>query len=263
MAVRSRGLKQVSANLLQWAAHVAGYELIPSWRFDHLGLALHLRELFARLAIDCVLDVGANRGQYGRFLRMEVGYTGYIASFEPQAAALKELRARASSDALWKIFGMALGRERGELPLNVMQESAFTSFLTPDPSAVPTLAPLNSVVQVELVPVERLDDVIDDVRRASACRSIYLKLDTQGYDLEVINGANATLGSVAALQTEVSVLPIYRHMPNWLTSLQTLKDHSFDVTGLFPVSHDPVLRVVEFDCVAVNAAFQRRTERPG
>jgi FkbM family methyltransferase len=262
MAVRSRGLKRVSASLLQRAARAAGYELIPSWRLDHLGLSTHLRDLFDRLAIDCVLDVGANRGQYGRFLRTEVGYTGYIASFEPQSAALKELRARTSGDARWNIFGIALGPETGELPLNVMQESAFTSFLDPDTSAVPTLAQLNSVVHVETVPVKRLDDVMEEVRSGFGCHSIYLKLDTQGYDLEVIKGASATLASVAALQTEVSVLPIYREMPNWLTSLQTLKEHSFDVTALFPVSQDPALRVVEFDCVAVNAAFRAGHDRP-
>lgn len=259
MAATSRNIKQASTRLLKRAARAAGYELIPSWRFDHLGLSTHLHDLFERLAIDCVLDVGANRGQYGRFLRTEVGYRGYIASFEPQSAALKELQVRAGTDSLWKIFGMALGREPGELPLNVMQESAFTSFLAPDPSVVPTLARLNTVVQVEIVPVRRLDDMMDQVRGGSPCRSIYLKLDTQGYDLEVIKGATATLGSIAALQTEVSVLPIYRHMPNWLTSLQTLKEHSFDVTGLFPVSQDPALRVVEFDCVAVNAGFNRKS----
>ena len=263
MAARSRGIKHASTRLLKRAARAAGYELIPSWRFDHLGLATHLHDLFERLAIDCVLDVGANRGQYGRFLRAEVGYRGYIASFEPQSAALRELQARAGNDALWKIFGVALGGEAGELPLNVMQESAFTSFLAPDPSAVPTLARSNSVVQVEMVPVRRLDDMMGQVRSGSACHSIYLKLDTQGYDLEVIKGANDTLGSIAALQTEVSVLPIYRHMPNWLTSLKTLKEHSFDVTGLFPVSQDPALRVVEFDCVAVNAAFNRDAAPPG
>jgi FkbM family methyltransferase len=260
MTVRSRGIKQVSVRLLRRAVRAAGYELIPSWRFPHLGLATHLRDLFTRLAIDCVLDVGANRGQYGSFLRREVGYTGYMASFEPQSAALPELRARAGRDALWRTFGVALGSQTRQLPLNVMQESAFTSFLAPDLSAVPTLAGLNSVVRVEMVQVRRLDEVMDEVRGGSGCHSIYLKLDTQGYDLEVLKGASATLASIAALQTEVSVLPIYRHMPNWLTSLRILKEHSFDVTGLFPVSQDPALRVVEFDCVAVNVAFRGRDD---
>ena len=257
MTAGSRSIKQMSGSLLQRAARAAGYEFFASWRLDRLGLATHLRDLFTRLDVDCVLDVGANRGQYGRFLRTEVGYTGCIASFEPQSEALRELEARANPDPLWRVFGVALGAETGQLPLNVMQQSTFTSFLAPDLSTVPTLARMNSVVQVEMAQVKRLDDVVHEVRDAFDCHCFYLKLDTQGFDLEVLKGATATLPSIAALQTEVSVLPLYQHMPNWLTSLQTLKEHSFDVTGLYPVCTDPELRVVEFDCVALNAAFRR------
>ena len=251
----SREMKQVLTKLLMRAVRTAGYEVIPRWRLDNLALATHLRELFERLDIDCVLDVGANRGQYRKFLRMEVGYAGYIASFEPHPVCLKQLEAEAKNDALWKIHRFALGSESGLYPINVMRESAFTSFLSPDSSTVPTLAHLNAVVQVETVQVRRLTDVMEGIRATCGCRNVYLKLDTQGYDLEVINGASTTLASIAALQTEVSVLPIYARMPDWLTSLRTLKEHSFDVTGLFPVSTDPQLRVVEFDCVAVNTAF--------
>lgn len=250
--------QRILTGLLRRAVRAADCELIPRWRLDHLAFATHLRALFARMDIDCVLDVGANRGQYREFLRLEVGYTGHIASFEPQAACLRELEARARRDSRWKIYGFALGSEGGQRSINVMRESAFTSFLSPDSSVVPTFMHLNTVVQVETVMVKRLDDVMDEIRAASGCRSVYLKLDTQGYDLEVIKGAGATLASVAALQTEVSVQPIYGRMPDWLTSFRTLKEHRLDVTGLFPVSQDPQLRVIEFDCVAVNTAFRRR-----
>ena len=47
--------------------------------FEVLGT--HLAMLFARLKINCVLDVGAHVGQYGRFLR-NIGYSGHIVSFE-------------------------------------------------------------------------------------------------------------------------------------------------------------------------------------
>jgi hypothetical protein len=126
---------------------------------------------------------------------------------------------------------------------------------------VPILAERNTVVQVETVQVKRLDDVIGEVTAPAGYRSVYLKLDTQGYDLEVIKGASATLKSIAALQTEVSVLPIYERMPDWLTSFHLLKQHGFDIAGLFPVAEDAQLRVVEFDCVAVNATC-RRAQRP-
>jgi FkbM family methyltransferase len=253
-------MKRMIARLVEHVARAAGCELVPRWRLRNLALATHLQALFALLNVDCVLDVGANRGQYGTFLRQEVGYTGHIASFEPQPACLRDLEAKASRDPLWKIYGFALGSESGQALLNVMRTSEFTSFLSPDSSIVPMFAERNTVVRVETVPVKRLDDVIGEVRAASSCRSVYLKLDTQGYDLEVIKGASATLESIAALQTEVSVLPIYGRMPDWLSSFHTLKEHGFDVTGLFPVgeSEDAQLRVVELDCVAVNTTFRRR-----
>ncbi|MGH7384245.1 MAG: FkbM family methyltransferase [Candidatus Rokuibacteriota bacterium] len=248
-------MTKVLTSLLRRAVRAAGYKIIP--RRDNHAFASHLRVLFARMGIDCVLDVGANLGQYRQFLRKEVGYTGHIASFEPQAACLRELETRARRDPLWTIYGFALGSEGGQQSLNVMRESAFTSFLPPDSSVVPKFMHLNTIAHVETVVVKRLDDVIDEIRATSGGRSMYLKLDTQGYDLEVIKGASAALASVAALQTEISVQPIYDRMPDWLTSLRILKEHGLDVTGLFPVSQDPQLRVIEFDCVAVNAAFRR------
>jgi FkbM family methyltransferase len=151
------------ARLVAQIARAAGCELTPRWRLRNLALATHLQALFALLNVDCVLDVGANRGQYGSFLRHEVGYTGYIVSFEPQPACLRDLEAKASRDPRWKIYGCALGSESGQALLNIMRTSEFTSFLSPDSSVVPTLAEQNTVVQVQTVQVKRLDDVIGEV----------------------------------------------------------------------------------------------------
>jgi hypothetical protein len=81
----------------------------------------------------------------------------------------------------------------------------------------------------------------------------YLKLDTQGWDLEVIDGGPQTLPRVLALQTEVSCRAVYEGMPTMATSLDVLAAHGFAVSGLFPVTRDADLRVVELDCVAVRA----------
>jgi hypothetical protein len=134
------------ARLATRIARAADCELIPRWRLGNLPLATHLQALFALLNVDCVLDVGANRGQFAAFLRHEVGYTGHISSFEPQPACLRDLEANASRDPLWKIYGFALGNESGQAPLNIMRASELTSFLSPDSSVVPMLAEPNTIV---------------------------------------------------------------------------------------------------------------------
>src|SRR5882672_4717902 len=71
-------------------------------------LGTHLAAIFDRLKIDCVLDVGAHVGQYGRFLR-NIGYTGHIVSFEPVRANFARLERRSERDAKWTIHRLALG----------------------------------------------------------------------------------------------------------------------------------------------------------
>ena len=83
-------------------------------------------------------------------------------------------------------------------------------------------------------------------------QSTYLKIDTQGFDLQVIEGARQSLSLVAAVQTEVSVRPIYQGMPGFIEVYSALDAMGFDLTGLYPVTRDSFLRLVELDCVMVN-----------
>ena len=80
----------------------------------------------------------------------------------------------------------------------------------------------------------------------------YLKLDTQGFDIEVLQGGRDSLGAVRALQTEASVIGIYKGMPGYVDTIRYLDERGFDITGLYPVSRDSSLRLVEFDCVMIN-----------
>src|SRR4051812_11612391 len=77
----------------------------------------YTQRLLNLLEIDCVFDVGANRGQYGRWLR-SLGFKGLIISFEPNPAAFAELKQQASSS--WICLPYALGTETGDFPFNVM-----------------------------------------------------------------------------------------------------------------------------------------------
>jgi FkbM family methyltransferase len=229
-----------------------GYGLVPSWMLPDLPLANHLRELFHILNIDCVLDVGANTGQYRDFLRGTVGYNGMIVSFEPVKKNLEILDKRAQQDSNWLICDFALGAEENKTPINVMDTNSFSSFLKPTDSVLNDFSTQNNINHQEIVEIKRLDGVLSDLIRDHPISNIYLKMDTQGYDLEVFKGAQRLLPSIKALQTELSVQQIYEGMPDYITAIQTLNKHGFDITGMYPVSRDRILRVVEFDCIMIN-----------
>ncbi len=246
-------LKIVKDSVLR-VSRSMGYDIVPLREMKERDFALHLRALLSRLNIDCVLDVGANIGQYHDFLRDKVLYDGPIVSFEPVSRHIELLRGRARTDSAWHIEGYALGARDGNLPINVMVSDQFSSFLQPDNSRVRGIDMLNTPSHVENVAVRTLDVIMPALQERLGFERPYLKLDTQGFDMEVLQGGRDSLADVRALQTEASVIGIYKGMPGYMDTIRYLDEHGFDITGFYPVSRDSSLRLVEFDCVMINRA---------
>ena len=226
------------------AVRGAGFELIPVWRLGQFSLDRHIRMLFKRLEVDFVIDVGAHSGQFGEMLRRDVGYRGPILSFEPQHDVVQALHAKARTDGNWQVMEMALGESPGRHELNVCASTTFSSFKDPDPKG--RSAASQVVTRRDLVEIRRLDSF--PVARGAR---IYLKMDTQGFDLEVIKGATGLLDGVVAVQTEVAFIPLYKDVPDWHESVATFRRLGFVVSGFFSVSHDDAARLVTCDCLLV------------
>ena len=111
-----------------------GAFLTPHSYASGLEMASHFRELFAKLRITCVFDVGANEGQYRNFLRRRCGYTGEILSFEPAQKAFAVLQNRAAGDPAWAFIIMLSVQRTAEKVLNTMADTRFSSFLNPQTS---------------------------------------------------------------------------------------------------------------------------------
>jgi FkbM family methyltransferase len=235
--------------LAQRAARKLGVSVMRDSESNYL--TPHLRRLFAVLAIDCVLDVGANTGQFVDRLRGDLGYRGHIASFEPASASYEQLARRGSTDPRWRGFCCALGREQGTAELNLFTpDSSLNSLLGPSAFGSDRFAALRLEPRKQQVQVRRLDDIFDEAVAPLVDPVTFLKLDTQGFDLEVLYGATGVLEHVAALVTELPVVPIYEDMPSLVDALGHLQDLGFEITGMFPVTHDrDRLGAVEFDCV--------------
>lgn len=221
----------------------------------------HVAAVLDMYGINCVVDVGANRGQFGALLR-DLGYSGHIASFEPVPEAFAELERAASSDPAWAAYPWALGREEGRLPMNVVVDTL--SSLLPATSFGARRHPrLRDPTTVE-VPVRRLDAILDEVLAPVADPRAYLKLDTQGYDLEVFAGLGERVADFAGLQSEVALLQLYEGMPRMPEALAAYEAAGFEITGLYPVSRDVRTgRVLEFDCVMVRSGERRVLPRSG
>jgi FkbM family methyltransferase len=222
-----------------------------------LGLDLllheHLKVLFERYAVECVLDVGANTGQYGSELR-HAGYRGRLLSFEPVPHLCARLREAAARDPAWTVHPVALGRSTGHAELNVTRQSVFTSFHEPLPFASHRFGEATAVARRERVPVRRLEEVLDEALGNGPPPRCFLKMDTQGYDLEVFAGLGRWAERLVGLQSEVAAIALYSGMPRMTDAIAHYEAAGFELTGLFPVSRDePTGRVIEFDCVLFRA----------
>jgi FkbM family methyltransferase len=210
-----------------------------------------LRRTLSALKINCVLDVGAYHGDFARLLR-RIGYIGLIISFEPVASNFEVLEDARVEDAEWRIHRMALGSTKGTAPMQVFKGTTFHSFLPPSDYGLARFPDKLEVERTETVQVERLENLLDGLVKDVDHPRIFLKVDTQGYDLEVIRGLGAKATAVSAVQVEMAVNPIYHGATNsFAEALSYLERLGFQVTGIFPVSFnsDDRVQVVEFDCL--------------
>jgi FkbM family methyltransferase len=235
----------VKSSLRHFGYDITEYPL-PDWYLLREGLS----ELFACLQINYVIDVGANCGQYGDFLR-RIGYRGNIISFEPVTTSFQLLSERSENDNAWHGHNLALGSSNQTLDINIMSSSDFSSILPANSYGSSQFAKATTVVNTERVQVVRLDSMIDEITKGIKEPHIYLKMDTQGYDLQVLEGASGCLPLVLGLQSEIALKTICEGMPDYLTSLATLNALGFSSTSFIPVTRDEELRVVEFDCLMV------------
>ncbi len=217
----------------------------------------HLAFLLSTLGVNCVFDVGAHTGEFASHLR-GLGYAGHIRSFEPVGEHFDKLTQRLSGDQRWRGYRMALGSEDKQADIHVTSSSTFTSFLSPSQYGEGVFDTAMRPVREERVEVRRLEGMWDECVAGIDKPVVFLKMDTQGLDLEVLGGAGQCVEKVSAIQTEVSLKPIYSGMTTGLTdSLDRLKDLGFEPTSLVPVTRDPVdhLRLIEMDCVMVRTGI--------
>lgn len=205
----------------------------------------NLHGFLAARQVDLVIDVGGNDGGYGSFLR-RWGYGGEILSFEPTSRAFKRLSAKIATDAAWNAVQLAAGDRPGSAVIKVSEDDRFSSFndLT---DAGRAFDPAAAVIDQETVEVVTLDRYFADVAAARP----FLKIDTQGSERLVLEGAKDLLKRCVGVQLELPVQQLYDGVWSLQEALGYMESCGFMLAQAIPTNprHDDYTSVAELDCV--------------
>jgi FkbM family methyltransferase len=217
---------------------------VPELMLSRVQEYAQIKSLLDTLAINCVIDAGANQGQTVKLLR-GLGFKGYIYSFEPQRRIYSVLEQACRQDPKWQGFPVALGDAAKSLPLKVNPESNEMSSLL-------NLHHQPQGMSEETVQVIPLDSLFASLMKPIAEPRVFLKIDTEGYDLKVFRGAANALPNILALQAEVFVHPVFKHAPHYLEALREYEQAGFKLVNLLLVS-----RTRSGDLMCMNALMKR------
>jgi FkbM family methyltransferase len=209
-----------------------------------------LAEIFRSRGINCVIDVGGNRGLFAKRLRT-LGYTGRIVSFEPSPTTLPIIRAAAEKDPGWTVRPVALSSAPGEAQLNLHKGPELDSLLEALPSALDQLDTM-AATGTATITLSTLEAEFPAATAGIDEPRVLLKSDTQGHDAEVLRGAGAggLAQSVVAVLVELAAQPIYAGQPAMTTVMDLILNDGFDPVAFEPFfSSSDGLRMVELDAL--------------
>jgi FkbM family methyltransferase len=203
--------------------------------------------LIERFGVAAVIDVGGNRGQYGSRLRA-AGYAGPLYSFEPQPDPFAALAAGAAADPLWHVANVGLGAAAGTVEMNVADGDDCSSILETSPALRSSLPEATAVDRIE-IPLHRLDDSMAGVQGP-----FLLKIDTQGYEHAVLDGAADVLARTHVIDIEMALSRNYEGGSSIYDLMPRLHSLGFQALSVEPGFMDRATeQVLDADVLLVRA----------
>lgn len=215
--------------------HMFGVDV---YRYDPTARSSPLICSFKRFGIDLVLDVGANQGQFATEIR-SCGYAGNIVSFEPLSDAHGRLMQASNTDEKWEVFPRcALGDRDGEVEVEInIAGNSLSSSILPMLELHRIAAPDSKYQGSEIAPLKTLDSVAKSYLKRF--HAPFLKIDTQGFEWQVLNGACDSLPLVQGVLVELSIVKLYEGQHLWLDLIARLEAQGFVLWAFEPVFSDP------------------------
>ncbi len=218
----------------------------------------HLARIFRHYGVDCVFDVGANDGQYATMLREAVGYRGHIISYEPipELAQRMARRPQETNDTLWHVEALALDHEAGPATFHIAVSDQFSSLRAPAIDQPKRFKHENAVAREVTVQRSTIADELVKWQEKLGFGRPFLKMDTQGNDMAVVEGAGANLAAFVGLQTELAIQRLYEGAPDFVETLNVLRAKGFEPSAFVPSNDAHFPEMYEVDCILYNASMK-------
>ncbi|MBA4385633.1 MAG: hypothetical protein C0410_12920 [Anaerolinea sp.] len=191
-----------------------------------------------------VLDIGAHRGDVARQFA-ELYHPEFIGLVEPLPDLLPLLRSMSLAPRQ-KVFGCALGHERGKAILNVLANAPSSSLLEP----VDDLSSYYGVDMQRVATVEVQVRTLDEVFAECELEALdLLKVDVEGYELQVFAGGQETLKRTRLVVVEVVFFEAQKERPLFKDIYAALHNLDFELRGMTGYIYDS--RGIPLHCDAV------------
>lgn len=189
-----------------------------------LNKPLHRRKrLLVHFGITKILDVGANMGQYAQELR-KIKFEGEIISFEPISSVFEVLKNSMKNDQKCTVKNFALGDKNETKTINIAKNFASSSFFTRT-KYFEEIATQTEYISEEKVEIKVLDTLFDSICKPEDV--VFLKLDTQGYEKNILNGATESLKKIKGIQIELALKPSYNGAPGYKEIFKIIEEAGF------------------------------------
>ncbi|NQU87010.1 MAG: FkbM family methyltransferase [Mariniphaga sp.] len=176
--------------------------------------------------INTVIDIGANIGEF-TFIFSELFPNAYIYAFEPLPDCFNQLEKRTKNMRNIKIFNFALGSTEGELKLHKSSWHPASSFREMGDLHKQNY-PHSSESDDLIVRIKKLDDIF---KKESLTNNIFIKMDVQGFEDEVIKGGPNIFKNAKVVVVESSYQKLYDNEPLFDGIYSLLKPLGFEFRG--------------------------------
>ena len=196
--------------------------------------------------IECIIDIGANVGQYAEYLR-QIGFKKDIISFEPLNDAYEILKSKTKKDSRWEAYNFGIGDNEQSSKINVSKNSYSSSILDMSSSHLDS-APDSIYVSNQKITIKRLDRL--EFLEKLKDKNLFLKIDTQGYEEQVINGSTNIINRVKGIQIEMSLKELYKDQILFEELYKKIVNLNFDLWDIKRGFSNPKSgKVLQFDAI--------------